>query len=426
MAEQRKLAQQAKDASLYPGRVARMKKKSPVDISDMELFFGRTVRSKAVINHVRRTHTYEEESADEDDSTDEEDWTDGEDEDEEPTYWVAPTIQEALPFKPRKMSVGGDLNLPHEILEAILSHLPTLSLIVATGVNMTFRTIAQNSQTLQRNLFLRPTNRPREFVKIEDDRKVSVATQRTYDHGVEDDISENAGSENDADGHDIRNLGGPSAMAYEIAALCPLLVPERDDHVCEACGYPGPRVFCLSRLTPLAEHWANMYLTNPPTKEVVVYLHYTGGYARQYNVSADRTVYCETGVTVAALLDAIYLKGPVEITRAPGWWPGSDYGDMSGDREDTTANMVIQELEEWWAGQDWGCMMGGRMELDLSRTFVDIPGLVVREWNEDSDDCYFRFGDGIRQYQTPTAEEATASEEVASSEEATALEEAPQ
>jgi hypothetical protein len=161
MAAPRKL-DRAKHAAL--GRVARMKRKSPVDTFDMELFFGRPVRRKAVINHLRRTHTYKEESTDEEEPTSEEDFTDGEE--EEPTYWVEPTIQEALPFKPRKMSVGGDLNLPHEILEAVLSHLPTLSLIVATGVNMTFRTIVQNSQTLQRNLFLRPTNKPREFVKL--------------------------------------------------------------------------------------------------------------------------------------------------------------------------------------------------------------------------------------------------------------------
>jgi hypothetical protein len=56
-------------------------------------------------------------------------------------------------------------------------------------------------------------------------------------------------------------------------------------------------------------------------------------------------------------------------------------------------------------------MMGGMMELDLSRTIVEIPELVFREWNPDSEDCFFRFGDGIRRYQTPTAKEATASEQ---------------
>lgn len=49
------------------------------------------------------------------------------------------------------------------------------------------------------------------------------------------------------------------------------------------------------------------------------------------------------------------------------------------------------------------------MELDLSRTTVEIPELVFREWNEDSKDCFFRFSDGIRQYQGTAAEEAAAS-----------------
>lgn len=71
-------------------------------------------------------------------------------------------------------------------------------------------------------------------------------------------------------------------------------------------------------------------------------------------------------------------------------------------------------------------MMGGRLELDLSRTYVEIPGLVYREWDEDSGDCYFRFGDGIREYAKPAMKEATAVEEISSSEEATALETALQ
>jgi len=400
-----------------------MKRKSPVDVFDMELFFGRPLRCKAVINHLRRTRKYMYGES----SMVEEAPTDDEESDEE--YWEAPTIQEMLAFKPRKTSVGGDLNLPHEILEAILSHLPTLSLIVATGVNMTFRTIVQNSPTLQRKLFLRPTNKPGEFLKIEDGREVAVTTQRAFDDGVEDDVSEIVDSENDAGGYDTHSLeGSPTVswiMAYEIAALCPLLVPEGDNIDGRTTGYPGPRVVCLSRLTPLAEHWANMYLTNPPTTEVDVHLSYRGGYARQYNISADRNVYCETGVTIASLLNAVYMEGHVEVTRKPGWWPGTGHGDLSRD-EDTTVSSVIAELEEWWAGQEWGCMMGGRLELDLSRTYVEIPGLVYREWDEDSSDCYFRFGDGIREYAKPAMKEATAVEEISSSEEATALETALQ
>jgi len=82
---------------------------------------------------------------------------------------------------------------------------------------------------------------------------------------------------------------------------------------------------------------------------------------------------------------------------------------MSGHIADTTVNSVIAELEERWANQDWGCMMGGKMELDLSRTTLEIPELVFREGDED--DCYFRFGDGIRRYQASSLKEATALEQ---------------
>jgi hypothetical protein len=302
MAEQRNLDRRAKKAAFES--VVRMKRRRPVDILDMELFFGRPLRCKAVINHLRRTYTCDEESTDDEERTDE----------EEEIYWEAPTIRERLPFKPRKMSVGGDLNLPHEVLEAILSHLPTLDLIVATGVNKTFRTIVKNSPTLQRNLFFRPTNKPREFVKVEDGYKFAVATQKEFDGPVEDDDIEyyyNHGGSN----------APPRVLAYEVAALCPLLVPEYDDGEQGSVpfGYREPRLVYFSRLAPLAEHWANMYLTNPPTTEVDIHLNYTGGYARQYNISARLRVHCETGVTITSLLDAIYLEDFFEVPRKPGW-----------------------------------------------------------------------------------------------------------
>jgi hypothetical protein len=427
MAGQRIFEERAKHAGLE--RVARMKRRSRVDSFDMELFFGRPLRYKAVIDHLRRTHACgedsadEEEPTDEDESSDEEEPTDGvELTKEELKCWLEQWTQERLPFKPRKMSVGGDLNLPHEILEAILSHLPPLDLVVATGVNMTFRTIVQKSPTLQRKLFLRPTNKPREFVKkLEDGSKVAVATLEDFD-GPADDSSANYDSDDQGDGHDNHDFGRssthPWVMAYEIAALCPLLVPERDDIVGHTIDYAGPRVVCLSRLAPLAEHWANMYLTNPPSTYVNIHLNYIGGYARQYNISAFRYLHCETGITFASLLDAIHSEGLVQVTRKSGCWPRSVHGDMSGDKDDTTVSLVIAELEEWWAGQEWGCMMGGRMELDLSRTTLEFSDLVFREWDEDSDDCYFRFGDGVRRYQATALKKAAVSGKTAVSDEA--------
>jgi hypothetical protein len=393
----------AEDAGLE--RVGRMKRKSPVSGVDMEFFFGKPLRGKARINRQRRTCRYEDEGEDEDDHSD------GDDDDDEWEEMTTP--MEVLAHRPRKTPVGGDLGLPLELLEIILSHLPTLDLVVATGVNMTFRNLVQNSPTLQRKLFLRPTNKPREFVKRQGVGRVAVATQREFDNGFDGDDNENenggVGHNNDDDDDNLDQSSEPEwVMAYEIAALCPLLVPQCDHEGRDndASAYEGPRVVCLSRLASLAEHWANMYLTNPPSTQVSLDLTYHGGYARQYSVSERYTVSCETGITLASLLDVIYLKGNIVVARKPGLWPSSVHGDMVGLKRNVTVNQVIAELEQWWAGQEWGCMMG-KMELDLYQTTLEFPELVYREWDASSDNCYFRFSDGNRQYQTTALEKAT-------------------
>jgi hypothetical protein len=384
-----------------------MKRKSPVSGVDMEFFFGKPLRGKARISHQRRTCRFEDEDEDDDEEEDEDgrgdededDHSDGDEDDDDEYGWEyeweeMTTPMEALTRRPRKTPVGGDLGLPLELLETILSYLPTLDLIVATGVNMTFRNLVQNSPTLQSKLFLRPTNKPREFVKLQDDCKVAVAAQKDFDHGF---LPYNKDDPAQQD------------LTYEIAALCPLLIPQADYESDGESAYGGSRVVCLSRLAPLAEHWANMYLTNPPSTEVRFDLTYHGGYARQYSVAERYNVSCETGVTLASLLDVIYLKGDIVVEREPGWWPHRYLGDMAGHKTDTTISQVIAELEGWWRGQEWGCMMG-KMELDLSRTTIEIPDLVFREWDTGSDDCYFRFTDCIREYRTTAMEGVTDTE----------------
>lgn len=121
--------QQAKQ--IDPDKVSRVVRKSPVDGRDMQRFFGTFLRPKAVID-------------------------------------LPPKIcKEGPAVKPRRMDASDDLDLPHEIMEAILSHLPIFDLISATGINMTFRNIVQNSPVLQRKLFLRPNKGPVLYVRVE-------------------------------------------------------------------------------------------------------------------------------------------------------------------------------------------------------------------------------------------------------------------
>ena len=140
MAEQR-----AKQIAL--DKVSRVVRKSAVNGLDMQHFFGTSLRPNAVIDLPHK-------------------------------ICVEGPATETLTIE-----ANSDLGLPHELLEAILSHLPVLDLIIATGVNMTFRTIVQESPTLQRKLFLRATNEPRRFVRLEHPDwgyEVAVATQEEY------------------------------------------------------------------------------------------------------------------------------------------------------------------------------------------------------------------------------------------------------
>jgi len=93
MVEHRSCGQQAQQADLE--KVPRVARKSLVDGLDIQRFFGASPRIKASIDPPLNTYK----------------------------------------GMPAKKPQSRDINLPHEIIEAILSHLPTFDLIVATGAS---------------------------------------------------------------------------------------------------------------------------------------------------------------------------------------------------------------------------------------------------------------------------------------------------
>jgi hypothetical protein len=111
-------------------KVSRIARKSPIDGLDMRCFFGVSTRPKATIDLLSKT-------------------------------------DERKPAKkPRTTGTSRVTNLPNEVLENMLSHLPIFDLIVATGVSLSFRDAVQNSPTFQRKLFLRATNEPTQYVTL--------------------------------------------------------------------------------------------------------------------------------------------------------------------------------------------------------------------------------------------------------------------
>jgi hypothetical protein len=199
--------------------------------------------------------------------------------------------------QPRDDAVGKVFGTP-ELLEGILTHLPELDLITSTRVNKTFRHLIHQSPTLLRTLFLLP---PKGF-------------SETITRG---DLNIEALA--DRSGH---NTG------YQMVTLCPLLSP-LGSHLTmnERFEFYEHELVHIKQSAAWADPFSHMYLTSPPCIEVDVELMYVHvgtesgeGYptgernaktAHMY--SAIRKIRKRTGVTFAALMEAVYAKGDVKI-----------------------------------------------------------------------------------------------------------------
>lgn len=268
-----------------PDKVSRVARKSPVNGFDMQRFFGTHLRPEIFVDLPQKI------------------------------------CKEGPAVKPRSTGASNDLGLPHELVEAILSHLPIFDLIVATGINMTFRTIVQNSPMLQRNLFLRPIQGPPRYVQVEHPdygRRTIVAGQSGVDEYYD---GKDSRTERICRAlHDtVRASAGPGQEAgwqwsreLAVVNLCPFLLHNLGEHERSASArflYIGGEQVHFSGLAALAEHWANMYLTNPPCKEVIAQMSYQDDITGHYNILAHRTIYCESDVKIASLMDVLHMEG---------------------------------------------------------------------------------------------------------------------
>jgi len=359
--------------------VSRVARKSPVDGHDMQRFFGTYLRPKAFID-------------------------------------LPPKIRKEGPApKPRSMVASHDLGLPHEVVEAILSHLPTFDLIVATRINMTFRTIIQNSPTLQRRLFLRPAQEPARYMRVEHP-DCGCRTIVAEASGVEPDECDDG--ENSRDEYHGDDQGAEASASedsahypepqwsYDLAVvdLCPLLLCEyyASRSASRRFLYDGGESVQISRLAPLAEHWAGMYLTNPPCTEVTAHMEYHDGFSEDIMIIANRTVYRESGVTIASLLGVFDMEGDVDIAKGARGRPSRLRGDMVGVRKNTTLSREIENLQEQESGSPLSIV-----KLHRLGTVIRFPGIVFQEWRATSDEYYVCTGGDVSSYREcqVTAEE---------------------
>ena len=173
-----------------------------------------------------------------------------------------------------------------ELFEELLDQLPFLDLVIATGVNATFRNFIASSQRLQRKLFLLP-NKPcgsKEHRRRFDKKGIFGAY-----------MSSNTCLDASA------NLDSPPVT------LCPFLL--EPSH--------SPRTAHLSIRAAKARFWPFMYLTQPPCVHAHVQFAYGGinEHGMYVLVEAGRTIYRRGGVTLAAIEEALSQSGSVQVSR---------------------------------------------------------------------------------------------------------------
>jgi hypothetical protein len=207
-----------------------------------------------------------------------------------------------------------------ELVELILSYLPLLDIVTASVVSKTFRNVIFNSLTLQRKLFLRPTNAlPQYWLPLErfgprtTFRTVTVdATSEIFEPTAESKIE-----------HDD--------LPLRVVSVCPLLeTPSeaqgfwaRHETSSDMLGWnpssTSPHQWYLLPTKKVTGPWKDMFLTNPPCKSVRCTLLWEGWVRGVFNITleATRHVYRESGITIADLIDdTCSIVGQVDLHTA--------------------------------------------------------------------------------------------------------------
>jgi hypothetical protein len=183
----------------------------------------------------------------------------------------------------RSSGLDSIINIP-ELFDSILAHLPFLDLVIALGVNTTFREFILNSQKLQRKLFLLPS-KPR-----------SAREQRKH--------------------FDKRGIFGPYLGSY----ACLNFFAERNPSPVTLCPFllepsHSPRTAHLSARAAEAYFWPRMYLIDPPCAHAHVNFAYggTNKQGRYVMLEASRTVFRRGGVTLWAIEEALSQIGSIKV-----------------------------------------------------------------------------------------------------------------
>jgi hypothetical protein len=229
------------------------------------------------------------------------------------------------------------INLP-ELFEEVLHQLPFLDLVIATGVNHTFRNFISSSPKLQRKLFQLPSPPP----KSEKEQK-HFSKRGIFGPYLDQDICLSLAI---------------TWQAPRTVILCPFLL--------EPCCIPNTLIAHLTTRAAEANFWPNMYLTDPPCAHAHVFFQYVGVNKNFAHViiEANRTLYRRDGVTFVAIEEALSQIGAVTIR------VGRTTSSMHSRFLDDTA--LSDEVTKYQ--QRWKC----KLSMNVGATTISLHGTPRR------------------------------------------------
>lgn len=216
-----------------------------------------------------------------------------------------------------------------ELLEGILTHLPVLDLVIATGVSKHFRNVIKASPELQRKLFVLPPKNRAEYWQMVPHKSETPDIRHQFTHlyrvespGVTDNAELQAHLESiTSDPYNWAHPGHPLKVVstcpwLEVTRRCPEYIGGMKLWHRAWAGNGGRFPLTTLEASPsqsisyAIEPWTKMFLTSPPCQEASMRLVWEGFTGGKVDVVLHTfgEVRCEGGITLALLADEISRK----------------------------------------------------------------------------------------------------------------------
>jgi hypothetical protein len=240
--------------------------------------------------------------------------------------------------------------------------LPFTDIVVVSGTNKMSYNCVNSSSLAQSKLFLRPSDREQQVWWYCENRSLDPGRRRIL-------IAPSFET----------SIGGDELSANHVFAvvMCPFLRFENETTALGRMRLPSSDCWVGMAGAPAEDtKYAHMFLTDPPTSEVVCELVYRHSQIPSMMVKANRDVTSKTsrGLTFNEMFKLVREQHGVVYSREPSWSSNLFQSDR------VTDSSIDHEI------QKRVCKHGGHFVLDLSESAIRFPHDIIipsaEEWME--------------------------------------------